>query len=262
MLYDDQAMTFDDRAGFPAEAVDSIARSLIGLVLPRQGDRWLEVGAGTGLLSVGLMAAPIRYVGFDRSPEMIRVFHRRLAAGGRAAQLYVADGNEPWPVDDATISVIFSSRAIHHLSVDHVVSETGRVLARGGGWMVTGTVVRPRDSIRSAMRREMRRRLEAMGYSGRSHERHSRELFTRLEERGAEHVGPIVAARWTRMVSPADSLNDWEGKEGLAGVTLSPEDKRRLLSDLHSWATQEFGDADRAIEQEEWYELEGARLNE
>lgn len=257
MLYDDQATTFDDRAGFPSEAVTSIAEALAGIAAPQPGDRWLEVGAGTGLLSIAFLSQPIVYTGFDRSPEMIRVFHQRLAATGARARLYVSDGNAQWPVDDQSVDLIFSSRALHHLSVDHVVNETMRVLAEHGGWLLTGNVERPRDSVRSTMRRQMRSRLVEMGLSGRSHERHSRELFERLVEEGGREIAPVTAARWVRMVSPADSLLDWEGKSGLAGVELAPDRKRELLDDLHRWATVEYGDPRRPIAQEEWYQIDG-----
>jgi len=260
MLYDDQASTFDERAGFSDETLDSIAQAVVDFAGLREGDRFLEIGAGTGLLSIRLLARPIHYIGFDRSPEMIRVFRERIADMTTDAELCVADGDGRWPADDHTINAIFSSRALHHLGVEHVVSETLRVLDHVGGWLVTGNVVRPRDSVRQRMRREMRRRLETMGHSGRSHERHAHDLFARLGDHGGKHAGPIVAARWTRMVAPADSLRDWEHKQGLAGVALSSDEKSKLLDDLHAWSTREFGDAERAVEQEEWYELEGMRI--
>lgn len=260
MLYDDQAETFDHRAGFPAEAVSAIAQSIIGLTHPHAGDRLLEIGAGTGLLSAAFLSEPIEYIGFDRSPRMIRVFHQRLATIGAQARLYVCDGNSQWPVDDRSIDFIFSSRALHHISIDHVVGETLRVLSERGGWLLTGSVGRPHDSIRSIMRREMRSRLEQAGRSGRSHERHARELFERLANEGGRMIAPIEAARWTRMVSPADSLIDWEAKSGLAGVELSEDRKKELLADLRRWAVDTYGDADRPVAQEEWYQVEGVYL--
>lgn len=257
MLYDDQATTFDDRAGIPSEAVTSIADALFGIANPHEGDRWLEIGAGTGLLSIAILERPIVYTGFDRSPEMIRVFHRRLAASGARARLFVSDGNEQWPVDDQSVDVIFSSRALHHLSVDHAVEEIMRVLAEHGGWLLTGNIERPRDSVRSTMRREMRSRLGAMGFEGRSHGRHARALFDMLVDKGGREMAPVTAATWVRMVSPADSLVDWEGKSGLAGVELQAERKTALLADLYRWAATKYGDPQQPIEQEERYQIEG-----
>src|SRR5688572_33209453 len=119
MLYDDQAAGFDERAGVPADAVEAVAAALVGIVGPVDGQRWLEVGAGTGGLSLPLLRLPIRYTGFDQSPAMLEVFRERADAAGLAAELHVADGNARWPAENASTDVVFSARALHHLDPEH-----------------------------------------------------------------------------------------------------------------------------------------------
>jgi ubiquinone/menaquinone biosynthesis C-methylase UbiE len=142
MLYDDQASTFDLRAGIPPAAVDAVARAAAELAEARPGQRWLEVGAGTGLLSLPLLRLRIAYTGFDRSGPMLEAFRARLAEAGLAAELKVADGALRWPADDASVDVVFSARAIHHLDPAHAAAEARRVL-RGGGRVLVGRVRRP-----------------------------------------------------------------------------------------------------------------------
>ena len=48
MLYDDQAAAFDERAGVPPDAAEAIAAAVAEIVGPVDGQRWLDVGAGTG----------------------------------------------------------------------------------------------------------------------------------------------------------------------------------------------------------------------
>jgi SAM-dependent methyltransferase len=259
MLYDDQATRFDDRAGVPADAAEAVARELAALVGLADGWTLLDVGCGTGSLSLPLLRLPIRYVGFDQSPAMLEVFRARAAEAGLAAQLHVADGNARWPAEDAMVGVVFSARALHHLHPPHVAEEVRRVM-RPGGWLVTGRVRRPPDSPRSVLRRQMRRMLQAEGFAGRSHDAGAEATFAALEADGGRRAEPRVAARWTTPHRPADSIASWEGKSGLAGLEVPPEVKSRVLNGLRAWAAAEYGDLQREMEQEEQFELAAIRI--
>jgi ubiquinone/menaquinone biosynthesis C-methylase UbiE len=256
MLYDDQAAAFDERAGVPADAAEAITRALVEMVGPVDGQRWLEVGAGTGGLSLPLLRLPIRYAGFDRSAAMLQVFRERADAAGLPAELHVADGNARWPAEDAGTDVVFSARALHHLDPGHAAAETRRVLRAPGGWLVLGRVRRPPDSPKSVLRRQMRRMLEAQGFAGRSHEARAGAVFAALEQAGGRRIEPRAAARWTGAHRPADSLASWEGKSGLAGIEVPAEIKARVLADLAAWALAEYGDLHQPLDQEESFELD------
>src|SRR5215212_3782692 len=102
MLYEDQAAGFDERAAIPAEAVESMAAAVAEIAGLRQGNTLLEIGAGTGMLSLPLLRRPIRYVGFDRSPAMLAVLRKKVEEAQLHAELFVADGNRRWPAEDAS----------------------------------------------------------------------------------------------------------------------------------------------------------------
>jgi ubiquinone/menaquinone biosynthesis C-methylase UbiE len=260
MLYDDQAAGFDERAGVPADAVQAVAAALVEIVGPVDGQRWLEVGAGTGGLSLPLLRLPIRYTGFDQSPAMLVVFRERADAAGLPAELHVADGNARWPAEDASTDVVFSARALHHLHPDHAAAETRRVLRAPGGWLVLGRVRRPPDSPKSVLRRQMRRMLQMQGFAGRSHEARAGAVFAALERAGGLRMETRSAARWTGTHRPADSIASWEGKSGLAGIDLPADAKARVLAELRDWAAAEYGDLHRPLEQEESFELDAVRV--
>jgi ubiquinone/menaquinone biosynthesis C-methylase UbiE len=260
MLYEDQAAAFDQRAGIPADAAESVAEAVAALVAAGDERVWLEVGAGTGLLSLPLADAAPGYVGIDRSPAMLAVFRERLAAAGLDAALHESDGNEPWPVDDGTAAVVFCARALHHLEPAHVAAETLRVLGAGGGWLVLGRVRRPPDSPRSVLRRRMRRLLKAQGRAGRSHDAAADAVFDVLADAGGERVPDVVAARWTRAHRPADSLEGWAAKDGLAGIEVPERAKTRVLTELRTWALARYGDLNVSLPQEESLVLSAVRI--
>jgi SAM-dependent methyltransferase len=254
MLYDDQAATFDQRAGVPAEAVEKIADVAAEIAGLRSGQRWLEVGAGTGLLSLPLLGRGAAYTGFDRSPAMLEAFRARLAASGLAAALHVADGEGRWPAEDGSADVVFGARAIHHLDPAHAAAEVRRVLGPAGGWLLVGRVRRPDDSPKARMRRLMRAVLREHGHHGRSHEARADAVFAALAG-GGRSDRRVEAAAWTIRHAPADSLRSWQEKEGLAGIALDAPTKERVLAELGARARAAFGDPERPLPQEERFEL-------
>lgn len=260
MLYDDQATQFDERAGIPADAAEAVAGELAALAGLADGQTVLDVGCGTGSLSLPLVRLPVRYVGFDQSPAMLEVFRVRAAEAGLAPELHAADGNARWPAQDAAVDLVFSARALHHLDPAHVVAEVRRVMRAAGGWLVTGRVRRPPDSPRSVLRRQMRRMLQDEGFAGRSHDAGAEAVFAALEADGGRRMEPRVVARWAVPHRPADSLASWEGKSGLAGREVPPDVKSRVLNGLRGWAEAEYGDLQRELEQPEQFELAAIRL--
>jgi ubiquinone/menaquinone biosynthesis C-methylase UbiE len=260
MLYEDQAAGFDERAAIPAEAVESMAATLVEMAGLQQGDTLLEIGPGTGTLSLPLVRQPIRYIGFDRSPAMLAVFREKVEEARLRAELLVADGNGRWPVEDGSATTIFSARAMHHIGTDHAAAETGRVLRPEGGWLILGRVCRPNDSVKPTLRRQMRKLLEEEGYSGRNHQAYTEALFSALEAIGGERAEPRVAARWTLRHAPHDSIVTWQGKEGLAGYDIPKEVKERVLGRLRAWVEERYGNLEALLEQEEYIQLDAIHV--
>ena len=85
MGWDEAAATWDDDPAVRAYS-EAAFRSLLDVCAARgvslQGARVLDVGCGTGLLSVAMAGSAQEVVALDVSPQMIAVLSRKLAAGG------------------------------------------------------------------------------------------------------------------------------------------------------------------------------------
>ncbi|HZF11048.1 MAG TPA: class I SAM-dependent methyltransferase [Thermoanaerobaculia bacterium] len=245
--------------GLPEADCRAIAAAALALAEVRPGDRHdlvLEIGAGTGTIGRWFLDAPARYVGLDLSRGMLEVF--RHLPGSAGAGLVQADGARPWPLPDGAARLVFSSRAIHLLPLEHVVSEVLRVLAKEGGALVLGWIERPPENVKARMSKQMRQLMRARGFSPRTSG--SRRLLEAFRERGATELPRRAIVRWPVRPSPRESLERWRGKIGLGGSVLPTGMQEQVLGDLEAWAAATFGDLDRMQASEEAYVLEGVRL--
>jgi SAM-dependent methyltransferase len=223
----------------------------------RPGDVVLDLGAGTGQIGRWLGEPPARYVALDLSEGMLGVFRRRPHALSGSRLLLRGDGSGGWPVADASIRVVFSSRAVHRMDPDGVLAEAFRAACPEGLTFLVGRVERDPASVKERMRSELHGRLTERARDGRGGRRRLLEAFV---GRGATRLEPETVARWEAPWSPRRSLESWAGKDDLAGVDLDPGARAQILDDLGRWALQSFGDLDGVAVSAESYVLEGVRI--
>lgn len=95
----------------------------------------LDFGAGTGLLTLGLLPYVAHITAVDASDEMLRVLADKLRALGigNVETRHCDIGKEPLP--DAQYSLVVSSMVLHHIvDVPRTLSLLRRCL-RPGGWI-------------------------------------------------------------------------------------------------------------------------------
>jgi ubiquinone/menaquinone biosynthesis C-methylase UbiE len=259
-LFDSQAATYDQRAGLPGQAGREVARAVLELAKVQPGDVVVEVGAGTGQIGQWLAREAVRYVGFDLSPGMLRLFRRRLARWGVARTLLVADGKQGWPFREASVRVIFSSRALHLLPLSHVVAEISRVVWSEGAMLIVGRVQWSSHSLQTQMKQQLHHLLRQHGLPAREGEQHQQRLLACCCQHGAKAIAPLVVARWRMASTPREALANWRNKPGLGGLGPPARLKQAILTDLATWAEATFGDLERQVESEAVYVLQGARF--
>jgi ubiquinone/menaquinone biosynthesis C-methylase UbiE len=262
--FDSQANTYDQRVGLPEEVCRQIAQTVFSLAVEvfsatslQPDDLVVEIGAGTGLISQWLVKLPIRYMGFDISTKMLAVCRSRLSPTQNNWTLLEADGNKQWPVANASARVIFSSRAIHHLSVAHVVNELLRVKRPDGTVLMLGRIQHQKHSLREQIRKQMQQQMRNQGLLGRQGEQNQRQLMELCSQCGGREIEPVTVAQWKVTSTPQECIENWRKKPGLGGISLAEEIKQQILNDLQIWAKSTFSQLDRAIESEQTYILQG-----
>ena len=106
---------------------------------PRPDDVVVDLGAGTGLLSLALAARVERIVAVDFAPEMLRrLAERAVSSGMHNVQTCEADLRQ-LPLEDESATLVVSNYAFHHLGrtdKELALAEARRVLAPGGRLVV------------------------------------------------------------------------------------------------------------------------------
>jgi trans-aconitate methyltransferase len=108
-----------------------LALRLLAWLAQRHGQRWLDVGCGTGALCTAILdhAAPARVMGIDPSDEMLAAARASL---GTRAELHRASA-ESIPLGDDAVDVTVSSLVLQALpDAPRALLEMTRV-TRGGG---------------------------------------------------------------------------------------------------------------------------------
>lgn len=255
MRFDDQAATFEQRAGLPASVCGAVAERVLELAPP--GAHLLELGAGTGAIGVELLRRHPHYVALDASGPMLEQFRQRLEPAAWS-KLLQADAAGPWPLPNGSVGLLLASRVLHFLPPEHVAAEAARVASADGLWLLIGRVRRDPESVRSRMRRQMRELLNDARISPR--DTMLPELMQRLNALGAEPLEERRVARWEVTQAPRDALTSWSAHDGLAGVSLPPREREHILERLRASALSTFGDLDIGMTSEEEYVLSGVRL--
>lgn len=287
-VYDVQAHRFDHRTGLLPGTCERVVAGVRALSGCHQSACVCEFGCGTGQLGMYLAKAFGRYIGMDVSPEMLKQF--KIAQHQQATELPLgseppslsspslsppslsivqADGNRAWPLADSSADIIFSSRAIHWLNLEHIVAEVFRVAKAGEATLIVGRVERASDGWEAQLRRHCHKLLERHGLKPRNGGQHLKRLLEYYDQMpqgrqsngrfGAQVLPRDIVDRWYQKRPLQQSLNDWAGKVGLAGTKPSAKLKSDILAELKNWAIARYGD-NLPTETERHYVLYGIKI--
>lgn len=258
--YDAQAGSYDSRAGIGKHIAQQVAKTATGLTGTAKAANIVEIGCGTGEIGQFLSNMANHYVGLDASGSMLDAFRQQVVESDRM-HLIQADANQTWPLNDFQADLVFSSRALHLLDLEHVLPEIKRFGSHQGFVCVLGRVVRDPDGIADTMRRKMRKILETQGIQGRNGKRNVQLFAAQCMGNGADDLGTIEAASWQVAESPQTSLNNWAAKPGLAGNQLDQPTQTAVLAELQTWALQHYGAIDYTEKFTQRYELRVFRFS-
>ena len=126
-VFDDVAEEYDrERRGYPEELIDAACQAG-GL---STGDRVVEVGCGTGLLTTALLARGLSVEAIDPGANMLRLAERR--AGEGAAVCFHQGRFEEVALPGAAFAAVFSATAFHWIEPEVGWARAASLLAPGG----------------------------------------------------------------------------------------------------------------------------------
>lgn len=115
---------------------EALRDKAIKLVAPKAGKVAADIGAGTGFMTEGLVAAGLRVIAVDESKEMLEVARRKTAAGGSISYRQGAADNIP--IETGTVDYVFANMLLHHVEDPRLVlREMQRILTPGGALVLT-----------------------------------------------------------------------------------------------------------------------------
>ena len=130
--FDDQAETWDDDPGHE-ERQQAVARTMDDVLTLDAGTRALDVGGGTGRLSILLSDRVGSVTVTDPSAGMVRVAQQRIAAAGLGDRMRAVQADLATDRIDGEYDVAWSSLALHHVhDLDTLLGALHGLLAEGG----------------------------------------------------------------------------------------------------------------------------------
>ncbi|NMC52654.1 MAG: class I SAM-dependent methyltransferase [Chloroflexi bacterium] len=102
-------------------------------------DRVLEIGCGTGLVTLGVAPHVKQIEGVDIAPQMIAIAQRKAAQQGvKNVQFQVYDGYA-LPYEDASFDAVLLFNILHIVKEPHTPLREARRLLKPGGSLITAT---------------------------------------------------------------------------------------------------------------------------
>jgi ubiquinone/menaquinone biosynthesis C-methylase UbiE len=130
--FDEEAATWDDAPGHEERQV-AVARAIAQAVSLGPGTRALDVGGGTGRLSILLSDRVGSVVVTDPSAGMVQVAQERIEAAGLGDRMRAVQADLTTDPLDGTYDVVWSSMALHHVrDLDALLRSVAGLLVTGG----------------------------------------------------------------------------------------------------------------------------------
>jgi ubiquinone/menaquinone biosynthesis C-methylase UbiE len=112
--------------------------AMVDAVVPRPGQRWLDLACGAGNLAELAAGGGATVTGIDISPRLVGVARERAAAGGFEIDYRLGDVEHLVGIEDASFDVVSSSvGVIFAPDQEQAVREIARVTRPGGRLVLT-----------------------------------------------------------------------------------------------------------------------------
>ncbi len=238
LSFDKIAAVYDAQRAHPPEVAEQIGRALVGLA--GRGAPLLELGVGTGRIAIPTAAAGGFVVGLDVSSEMLGVAATRAAAAGVSLDLLRGDA-QALPFADGSFRAALAVHVLHLLpDWRAALAEVVRTLAPGG-MLIQGSDWRDPDSCVGLLRGRLRiAAVELM--PGSRPPGAGAAVAQALARYGGVSAEPMIAARWTRLVSPAEVIAGMAARVDSETWVMPDDLLAAAMASVQAWAEAQWGD--------------------
>lgn len=257
------SLSFDRAAGFydrTRDLPEELATKGLDAILEEAGAgaRILDVGTGTGRISVPLLERGADLIGCDISMQMMALLRGKF----REARLAVADASM-LPFPSAAFDAVITCHVMHLVGPWHeALQEYRRVLKPGGVYINVETERAKRESAGKRIKEFWRSRVENHGASTRRPGvENPKELRAALRELGAT-VKRMEVGRYYRSYAVRDILDEIAARTHSSAWVVPDDVFWVTLRELREWAAQEFPDEEALFRDEAAFALEVAAFNE
>jgi ubiquinone/menaquinone biosynthesis C-methylase UbiE len=252
--FDRAAGYYDQTRSIPEPVVRQGVEAILGLAGEKA--RILDVGTGTGRMSIPLLEAGADLVGCDLSSAMLQ----RLQEKNAAAPILQADATR-LPFPGARFDALLTVHVLHLISGwQDALREFRRVLRPEGAYLNVQTYAHAGFSAREQMRKYWRSRVEARGVPRRQPGmRDHQRILDELQAQGAE-LSEVEVVRYTRQYTLREEMELLRARV-YSDAWHIPEDVHETsLAEVQDWVEREYRDWDLPQEDEVRFVIDVARF--
>ncbi len=220
--------------------------------------RVLEVGSGTGRISVPLLERGVDLIGCDLSSQMLTRFQQKFPS----ARITQADASQlPFPTSH--FDVVLTVHVMHLIPLwRETLREFQRVLIPGGAYLNVSTWASVGSSVAEQIRNFWRGWLAANGVeAGHPGVRDNADLLQELRSLGAI-VSEVEAVRYADAFSLREEFERFESRVYSYTWDIPDALYDASVKELHAWMTHEYGNLDQEIKNDVRCVIYVARFDE
>lgn len=252
--FDRAAGYYDQTRPLPEAVATQGIQAILDLAGP--GAHALEVGAGTGRISVPLLARGLDLVGCDLSSKMLARLHEKLPS----ARIVQADAAQ-LPFPSAAFDLVMTVHVLHLIpSWREALREFFRLLRPGGIYLNVKTWAAAGVSIRDQVRRHWRDWLKARGVDASPPGlQGSEDLAEALRSLGAD-LTEVEVVRYPLVFTLRQELERFASRIGSDAWEVPDALFEASLQDLRAWVDDEYGSLDETREDQQLFAIQIARF--
>ena len=253
--------SFDRAAGYYDQTrplPDTIAQDGIQAILDLAGPgaRLLEVGAGTGRISIPLLERGVDLIGCDLSANMLR----RLQGKSPLARIVQADASQ-LPFPPASFNTVMTVHVLHLVPAwREALREFHRVLAPDGIYLNVKTWAPVGVTIRDRIRLHWRGWLKEQGLEVRHPGIQDQEEFLQeLQSMGAQWR-EVEVIRYPLSFILREDLERFASRTYSETWDIPDDIFDASMDEVRTWAEGEYGDLDKALEDQLRFAIDVVRF--